>query len=288
MIAKLHNIYASMTEAEKRIAEVILADPLGVTRLQAKTLAERAGTASSAVTRFCRTVGVQSYAELKLLLAEEGAKLSSPETLVKVNEADSVANVFAKVFASGVRALNDTLAMIDPAQAEAMVTVLAEAHRIVFFGVGTSSVIAVDANYRISQLGLNTTCCTDVLFMNVTAANLKPGEVAVGISHSGNTKATVDALRRARAAGAVTLAITSFSGGLLASESDHALVAFSDEQNYPVEAVSARVAHICIVDSLMMALATQQGDALSAHLLERNRILDEIRYKNEGGQRCYF
>ncbi len=280
MLAKLHNCYHTMTEAEKRIADVILADPYGVTRLQAKELARRAGTASSAVTRFCRTVGVSSFSELKLLLAEEGAKLSSPETLVKVNPDDSAAEIFGKVFSSGIRTLTDTLAMLDLGAVEAIVSCLQRARRIVFFGVGTSSVIAVDANYRLAQLGLPTACCTDVLFMNVSAANLGQGDVAVGISHSGNTKATVDALRRAKRAGAVTVTITSFAGGLLATESDHALVAFSDEQNYPVEAVSARVAHICLIDSLMMTLATGQGEHLSARLLERNRILDEIRYKN--------
>ncbi len=280
MIAKIHNRYPSMTEAEKKIADVIFADPMKAARMQAKELSAQAGTASSAVTRFCRTVGAESFSELKLLLAEEGAKLSSPETLIRINAEDSASEVFAKVFSSGIRTLKDTLAGIDRREAEAIAQCIEKAGRILFFGVGTSSVIATDAGYRLAQLGLNTASLTDVLFMNVSAANLGPGDVAAGISHSGNTKATVDALRRAKGAGATTVAITSFAGSLLAAESDHRLVAFSDEQNYPVEAVSARVAHICIIDSLMMLLATRQGDGLTEHLLERNRILSEIRYKN--------
>ena len=114
--------------------------------------------------------------------------------------------------------------------------------------------------------------------MNVTAANLKSSDVAIGISHSGNTKATVNALRRAKKSGATTVAISSFAHSLLAKESDYQVIAFSDDRNYPVEAVSARIAHMCIIDALMMAFATRNYSDLHEHITERNSVLKEIRY----------
>ena len=118
--------------------------------------------------------------------------------------------------------------------------------------------------------------------MNVTAVNLGKGDAVLCISHSGRTKAVVDALRHAKAAGAVTLAITSFSDSLLYRESDVALSVYADEINYPVEAVSARVAHICLIDSLMMALAARKFDDFAEHVSARNNILREIRYEQKG------
>ena len=50
------------------------------------------------------------------------------------------------------------------------------------------------------------------------------------------------------------ITITSFTDSLLYQESDIAATVFADEATYPVEAVSARVAHICRVDSLAMPL----------------------------------
>ena len=117
--------------------------------------------------------------------------------------------------------------------------------------------------------------------MNVTAANLKAGDVAVCISHSGNTKATVDAMRRAKKAGAATISVSSFAHSMLAKESDYKLIAFSDDKNYPVEAVSARIAHICILDALMMSLASQNYETLQKHIGERNEVLKEMRYKKQ-------
>lgn len=281
MTATIHNRYESLTETEKRIADAVLEAPEEAVKLTAKELAARCGTVPSAVIRFCKSVGAQGFSEFKLRLSAELGSKTGSANLLPIGENDSPREVFGKVFASGVRTLEDTLAMIDYSQAEQIVGLLRQAKRIVFFGVGTSSVIAVDAQYRFAQLGLATAACTDILFMNVTAANLGPGEVAVGISHSGSTRATVDALRRAKKAGAATVAITSFCQSCLARESDLRIIAFSDDKNYPVEAVSARIAHMCILDALMMSLAAQDYSALRQHLSERNEILKQMRYKNK-------
>jgi len=140
-------------------------------------------------------------------------------------------------------------------------------------------VIATDAAYRISQVGIQAYAYTDILFMNVSAANMQEGDLAIGISHSGRTKAVVEAMRQAKAVGAETIAITSYSTSILSMESDYAIVVYSDEENYPVEAVSARVAHLCVVDSLMMTLATMKHGDFAEHIASRNKVLEEIRYK---------
>ena len=53
---------------------------------------------------------------------------------------------------------------------------------------------------------------------------------------------------------------------------------FADEVTYPVEAVSARVAHICLVDSLAMLLAAHNYDSFADHIKSRNDVLEGIRY----------
>lgn len=279
MISRIHNCYDSLTDTEKRIADTVLSSPADAVTMTAQTLAERSGTVPSAVVRFCKSAGAKGFSDFKLRLsASLGTKAPSADML-PVCEKDAPRQVFGKVFSSGINTLKDTLSMIDFSQADAIVQLLKQAKRVVFFGVGTSSVIATDAQYRFAQLGIPTAACTDILFMNVTAANLQTGDVAVGISHSGNTKATVDALRRARKAGAATVAVSSFAHSRLAEESDHRIIAFSDDKNYPVEAVSARIAHMCIMDALMISLAAEDLGSVRTHIDERNRVLQEMRYK---------
>ena len=278
MISRIHNCYDSLTDTEKKIADTVFSSPKDAVKMTVKELAERSGTVPSAVVRFCKSIGATGFSDFKICLsAELGGKVSATGML-PIGEGDDPQQVFRKVFASGINTLEDTLSMIDFSQAEAIVRLLQQATRVVFFGVGTSSVIATDAQYRFAQLGIATSACTDILFMNVTAANLKAGDVAVCISHSGSTKATVDAMRRAKKSGADTIAISSFAHSSLAKESNYKLIAFSDDKNYPVEAVSARIAHMCIIDALMMSLASQNYEALKKHIEERNEVLKEIRY----------
>lgn len=275
MISEIHNRYLRLTAAEKKVADTVLRCPQEVVNMTVQELAAASGAVPSAVIRFCKSIGAKGFTDMKIRLsAQIGAGKSSP-----VEESDSFQQIFSKVFQSGIHTLEDTLRMLDISRVEEICQILNRAKRIVFFGVGTSSVIAIDAQYRLAQLGKATSACTDILFMNVTAANLGKNDVAVGISHSGNTKATVDALRRAKKAGAATIAISSFAHSHLARECDRSLIVFSDEKNYPVEAVSARMAHMCIIDALMLSLASLNPEAMENHIAERNDVLQSIRYK---------
>ncbi|MBE6975669.1 MAG: MurR/RpiR family transcriptional regulator [Ruminococcaceae bacterium] len=281
MLSEIHNRYDRLTDTERKIADTVLAAPQDAVKMTVKELAQHSGTVPSAVVRFCKSIGAKGFSNFKICLSAELGSKASATSMLPVSGGDAPQQVFKKVFASGINTLQDTLSMIDFSQAETIIRLLLQATRVVFFGVGTSSVIATDAQYRFAQLGIATSACTDILFMNVTAANLKVGDVAVCISHSGSTKATVDAMRRAKKAGADTIAISSFAHSRLAMESDYHLIAFSDDKNYPVEAVSARIAHICILDALMMSLAAKNYETLQKHIGERNEVLKEMRYKSK-------
>jgi len=281
MLSEIHNRYDRLTDTERKIADTVLAAPQDAVKMTVKELAQHSNTVPSAVVRFCKSVGAKGFSNFKICLSAELGSKASATSMLPVSNGDSPQQVFEKVFSSGINTLQDTLSMIGFSQAETIIRLLQQATRVVFFGVGTSSVVATDAQYRFAQLGIATSACTDILFMNVTAANLKAGDVAVCISHSGSTKATVDAMRRAKKSGADTIAISSFAHSRLAKESNYKLIAFSDDKNYPVEAVSARIAHICILDALMMSLAAKNYETLQKHIGERNEVLKEMRYKSK-------
>lgn len=278
ILAQIHNKYHTLTETEKKIAIYILHNPEPVTKMTIKELAANCNTVQSAVIRFCKSIGVEGFSDLKLDLARETASEGTPETLPAFSPDDNTETIFRKIFTSGINTLKDTLSMLDNDMIEKVVNLLANAKNVYIFGIGTSSTVAIDAGYRFAQFGIPAHACTDQLFMNVIGSNLNSGDVAFGISHSGQTKAVVDALRHAKAAGAVTIALTSFADSLLGRESDFSICVYADEKNYPVEAVSARVAHICVIDALMMALGTKQSEYFERHISVRNNALKDIRY----------
>ncbi len=277
MLARIRNLQNSLPPSGKKIAAVILENPRAVPEMDVRVLADAAGVAPSAVIRFCQSLGLEGFPALKLRLTESLSRTEEWSELPALQPGATPKDVFPNVFGSGIRALEDTLRLIDMKTVDEICTLFRSAKRIVFFGVGTSSVVAIDAHYRLTQLGLPAYSCTDIVFMNVTALNMGEGDVAVGISHSGNTTATLETLQRAKEAGAKTVAITSFEEGKLAKLCDYTVVAFADDRQYPVEAVSARLAHFCIMDAFMMTLATMDYESLPAHIQGRNDVLKQIR-----------
>ena len=277
---QIKRLYCNLTSAERKVATYIIESPQEVTGLTVHQLAEKCEVASSAVIRFCKSIQLQGFAELKIELARElGSNREEKKSAVPSVEHESgTEGVVRKVFGAGMQTLQDTLDMLDFSKVKQMSEVLVRARHIFLFGIGTSSTVVTDAQYRLSQLGLWATACTDILLMGVTAANLEEGDVVLAISHSGRTKAVVDAVRMAKKRGATVIAITSFKDSILYKESDLAATVFADEVTYPVEAVSARVAHICLVDSLAMLLATHNYDSFADHVKSRNDILEGIRY----------
>lgn len=276
--SNIEKCYTTLTPTERKVAQTVLSSPEKVTEMTVYDLATRCGVAPSAVIRFCKSIKLHGYAELKIALARELGSQTEDMQLPAFEEGDEISKVVRKVFHSGMQTLRDTLDMMDFQKIENMATSLETAKRIFIFGIGTSSIIAMDAQYRLAQLGLWASACTDILLMNVTAANLGPEDVVLAISHSGRTKSVVDAVHRAHKAGAATLAITSFADSLLYQESDISAVVYADEIRYPIEAVSARVAHICMLDALTMVIATHNFESFAGHIKARNKVLQEIRY----------
>ena len=276
--SEIKKSYYGLTDTERKIADFVLKNKQEVINMSVQHLAEVCSSASSAVIRFCKAVGLKGFSELKIKLAQELATIKEDETLLPAFElgAELEATV-KKVFETGRKALSYTENLLDVEKLKNIIKSLRKAKRICIFGIGTSSIVATDAQYRLSQLGLWATAYTDILFMNVTAVNLQADDVVIAISHSGRTKAVVDAVCHAKKAGALTIAITSFADSLLYNECNISVSVFADEANYPVEAVSARLAHICVLDAVTISLATT-FESFPGRIKARNEILRDIRY----------
>lgn len=278
IIAKIHNVFKNLTGTEKKIASFTLKNPEKVVSMTAKELADICDTVPSAVNRMCKSIGVEGFSKLKISLAATLGEKDDTEINTSFDKNDAPNVIFNKVFNSCINALKNTYQMLDFSKVETLAKKISQAHRVFIFGIGTSSVVAQDCAYRFSQLGVQAYAYTDILQMNVMAKNMETDDVALCISHSGTTKAVVDAMRCAKQTGAATIALTSFTKSLLYTEADYAVSVYADEENYPVEAVSARIAHMCIVDALMMTIASLNYDDYSEYISRRNETLDSIRY----------
>ena len=129
------------------------------------------------------------------------------------------------------------------------------------------------------QIGKTALCINDVPTMKVSSLNIKGGDVAIGISHSGRTIATIEALQAAKTQGASTLCITSYPGSKITENSDYSIEIYSDEIDYPMEAISARIAHLSVIDALTIAISSKNYEMAQERAKMTHTLIDTIRYK---------
>ncbi len=128
-------------------------------------------------------------------------------------------------------------------------------------------------------LGLQAHGFTDIAAMRLSTMNLQPGDAVFGISHSGRTAATVDALTLSKEAGAETVCLTSYPASPITMVSDHILTVYCDETRYPIEAVSARIAQTGVIDALVAAISVRRYEEATKRSEQIHDLMEDIRRK---------
>ncbi len=278
---QLRKQYGSLTAAEKRLADYVLKHPSKVLNMSAQALAQQAETAASAVVRFCKSLGYSGYAEFKVRLAVELSRTEPASYMTGVEPEDEPSLVLEKIMAANMKALRDTLAGMDKAAFSQAAGVLSGARKIYVYGIGTSSGLAEELTHRLMLLGLDVRAYTDAVSMRLSTMNLQPEDVAFGISHSGRTVAVVDTLALAQAAGASTVCLTSYGTSPITRCSGTVLTVFCDENSYPIEASTARIAQSAVLDALAAAVSAKRFDTTVARAHRVHDLMEDIRYKEK-------
>lgn len=277
-LATIRAEYNNFTKTERRVADYILKNYENASEMTITALAENAGVVKSAIIRFCQTMGFKGYAEFRSALSKETVRNKELKFTPYIDRNDDSGRIFDKIFAANIKTLHDTADGIDKKMLDGAVSALNAANNIYIYGIGTSAGIVSDFQYRLMQLGFNAFCFTDITYMKVSTMYIKKGDVAVGISNSGRTIATVDSLRLAKESGAKTICITSYPKCEIVKTSDYPLVIKTDEIQYPIEVISSRIAHISVLDSIAIALSARRFDDVQERSAIIHDLIDTVRY----------
>lgn len=264
-LVRIRSLLPGLAKAEQRVAQVVLADPASVAHRSITEVAEQAGTSETTVTRFCKAVGVGGYPELRLSLAADAARTSvrvHRDIGSDIAPDDLLSEVVAKVSFADARAVEETAEQLDTEVLGAVVTALALAPRVDIYGVGASAFVALDFQQKLHRIGRIAFAWSDVHMALTSAALLRPGDVAVGISHTGATTDTLDALHEARQRGATTVALTNFPRSPITEVADHVLTTAARETTFRSGAMSSRIAQLTVVDCLFIGVAQRHHDTV--------------------------
>ena len=259
LAAKVRTMAPSMTRSMQRVAETVAHDPAGCSRLTVTGLAERTGTSEATVVRTSRLLGYPGYRDLRLALAGLAAQQESgaaPAVTADIAVDDPIADVVAKLAHDEQQTLADTAAGLDTGQVAAAVAALAAARREDVYGIGASSLVGQDLAQKLLRIGMVAHAHADPHLAVTNAVELRAGDVALAITHSGRTVDVIEPLRVAFDHGATTIALSGRPDGEVAQYADHVLTtSTARESELRPAAMSSRTSQLLVIDILFIGVA---------------------------------
>ncbi|WP_422736588.1 MurR/RpiR family transcriptional regulator [Micromonospora sp. WMMD729] len=261
LIVHISGLLPSLSPAEQRVARLVVSDPAAAARRTITDLATAAETSEATVIRFCRSVGMDGYPQLRIRLAAEAARrVEPPDARVvggDIPPGADLAQIIATIAFNDARAVEETAEQLDPAVCEQVVEAIAGAGRIDIYGAGASGFVASDFQQKLHRIGRIAFYFPDVHTALTSAALLGRGDVAIGISHTGTTSDVIEVLEQARTRGASTVALTNFPRSPITEVADFVLTTAARETTYRSGATASRLAQLTVVDCLFVGVAAR-------------------------------
>ncbi len=264
MLNRIEQQLPKLSRAEQRVANWVLAHPRQAAGATLAVVAASSGTSEPSVIRFCRRIGLKGFRDLTLRLTEA---LSRPSSFVHrdVEVSDGFPDAVSKVLDASIQALLGARAQLAMMPLESTVAAMKNARQIVFAGLGASGHVATDACHKFFRLGIPCSAHDNSPSIAQFAAISDSGDVIVLISTNGIWQETATAAALAKERGATVIALTDPLSRLAAAASI-ILPTERIEDTSVYTPMSSRLAHLAVLDALLVSLALSMGERASTNL----------------------
>jgi RpiR family carbohydrate utilization transcriptional regulator len=272
----------NLRRSEKKVAEVILADPVRAVSFTMAGLAEAAEVSEPTVMRFCSSIGSDGFQGFKIELAQTLA-LGLPITHSAIDSSDSSANLAEKIFDHTISSLDRARRTLDLAEVERAVDALERASDILFVGFGASGIIAQDAQQKFPLFGVPCQAPEDFHQQFIAATMSSASSVTFAISNTAHTEQTITVARAAKDAGGTVISLTG-QPGPLSEIADIALIVRSFEDTNVYTPATSRIAGLVVVDVLATSVALRRPPSHNEAIQRMKTELAKMRHSIEPEQ----
>ena len=275
VLFNIQNKYSKLRKSEKIAADYILNYKKDYENLSISKMSEKSNISQPTIIRFARALGYKGFKELKYALIQSQSannkRQLNPMGGLQLTGNEKVEDIPAKVTVTITSLLENALKSISVTDYCKLIDILKNAKSITIFAIENSAATAIDLNVKLSYLGLNCTYNTDPYLQKVNAANLKKGDVAIGISYSGCSSITVENLKTAKKSEATTIALTNFNKSHINKYADITIYSSSVQYFYG-NTIFSRTTQLAIIDMIYIGLLTSDYNKYTKKL-DKNKEL---------------
>lgn len=222
--------YDRLPEAERRVADFILRGRGTVSSLTASEIARGSNTSNTTVSRFVRTLGYDSFSQLRLALAREEVAKKLPFDSSESISFDDVTGSIRYVLSRKLEELNNTVSLLDVEVLSKVCRLIQRSKTVMFVGAGTSLSYAQMAATKFSHVGVKAISPVTTDSAAILAQLLGKDDCIVFITNSARSRRLNIIMDNAQDSAIPTVIITANPSTQLASKADFTLAVTNLDQ----------------------------------------------------------
>jgi RpiR family carbohydrate utilization transcriptional regulator len=181
LLDRLDTLRERLTPAERKVAALVEGDPGRITRGTLATVAREAGVSEPTVIRFCRSLGLEGFSELRLALARaEGG--AAPVTLRRISPATPAAEVPGAALDAAIASLSALRQGLDASALQNAARLLLGAARVEIWGTGPLAPVAEAIGWSLAGFCRNLVVRQDPRMQAAAAAGLEADAVVLCVT----------------------------------------------------------------------------------------------------------
>lgn len=274
IIDKVYSQLPKMTATDQKVAQVILDEPVAAINWTIAMLAKKASVSEASVSRFCKSLGLAGFHQLKILLAQVSETTASYEQEVNL---DDMQRSLRNIRDNKIAEITNSLGNLDTALIQQTLTTLKQARVLQVVAEGNTYPVASDAIYKFSQIGILAIGSESWATAMAQTLNLTAVDVLLVISNSGESRELLSQIEAAHQQRVTVVAITNRPDSPIAQQADIHLTTAVRQRVFQAEYYFSRIAAGTVIEALFLLLIADDQERLAAikrheALISNNKI----------------
>lgn len=212
----------ALPKSEKKIAEIVLENPQAVIQMNATELAEVAESSPAAIIRFCHSMKLKGFTELKLQLSADSHQIKE-NLYTEINPNEEIELIKKKLVLNTTHVLNETNNWLTKEQIDEVTEHFEASSMIYTYGLGASYLVALDIQQKYTRIGKVVVSSQDTHYLVASMAVAPKNTIFFGISNSGEKQEVLSLMKTAKELGLITISLTEATNNSLSQQADIAL-----------------------------------------------------------------
>ena len=276
-VTLLKKSWDELSETEKKIAEYVLFKPEFVINSTIQELATVLDISVGSISAFVKKRCGSTFQALKIELAATANTIYAPQINNVLSWAASLSDLPTNIIDSITNICNDVANMNALEVFQTASKLISTANKVFFFGCGSSGIVIMDFQQKLTRLGKTCVFSLDPNFGLLNSGLVTASDIIVAISFSGRTKEVLLSVEEAKKSGAKCITITKNASTPLALLSDVNIIVPSDEYTQArVAPIFSRYGQLFIVDMLFLSIAEECSLSVERYMYQ-SQLLDKLK-----------